>query len=168
MIRPRTKLEKLLYLAVFVALAVVLNLIEPPVFSFVPGPKLGLANLSTLLVLYVFGPYDSLIVAFFRIIIGALIKGTLHPIPFFTSFFGGFGGALAMAFFYSLFKKFFSIEGISIIGGITNNLLQFFVVLYITKNNAFWYYLPVLLLLGGISGWIIGVIAKLVYNRIKR
>ncbi|MCD6427766.1 MAG: Gx transporter family protein [Caldisericaceae bacterium] len=168
MIRPRTKLEKLLYLTVFIALAIVLNLIEPPVFSFIPGAKLGLANLPTVLVLYIFGPYDSIIVAFFRILLGALVKGTFHPIPFFTSLFGGLGAAVAMAAFYVPFKKHFSVEGISIIGGIINNLLQFFVVLYITKNSAFWYYLPILLLLGAVSGWIIGVIAKLLYNRLTR
>ncbi len=168
MIQPRTKLEKLLYLTVFIALAIVLNLIEPPIFSFIPGAKLGLANLSTILTLYAFGPYDSLIVTFFRILLGALVKGTLHPIPFFTSFFGGMGAAVIMATFYLAFKKHFSIEGISVIGGITNNLFQFFVVLFITKNNAFWYYLPALLVLGAISGWIIGVISKLLYNRLKR
>ncbi len=168
MIQPRTKLEKLLYITVFIAIAIVLNLIEPPIFSFIPGAKLGLANLSTILSLYIFGPYDSLLVAFFRILLGALVKGTLHPIPFFTSFFGGMGSAVMMSLLYLTLKKYFSIEGISVIGGITNNLLQFFTVLFITKNNAFWYYLPVLLLLGGVSGWIIGVLSKLLYNRLKR
>ncbi len=152
----------------FIAIAIVLNLIEPPVFSFIPGAKLGLANLSTIVTLYIFGPYDSIIVTFFRVLLGALVKGTLHPIPFFTSFFGGVGSAIIMSAIYVLFKKHFSIEGISVIGGISNNLFQFLVVLFITQNSAFWYYLPVLLLLGGISGWIIGVISKLIYNRLTR
>ncbi len=163
-----TKLQKLLYTSVFIALAIVLNLIEPPIFTFIPGPKLGLANLVTVLVLELFGPYDAIIVTFFRTILGSLMKGTLHPIPFFTSFLGAISATLVMALIYKQTKKYFSIVGISIIGGIVNNLIQFFVVLYITRNNAFYYYLPVLLLLGGISGWIIGVIAQLVYNRITR
>ena len=166
-IQSPTKLKKLLYLSVFIALAIVLNFVEPPVFAFIPGPKLGLANISTILVLIIFGPFDAVIVAFFRTIIGAVVKGTLHPIPFFTSFLGAIGAALIMAALYRPTKKLFSITGISTIGGITNNTIQFFVVLYITRNTAFWYYFPILILLGGISGWIIGVIAQLVYNRMK-
>jgi heptaprenyl diphosphate synthase len=167
LIQSHTKLEKLLYISVFIALAIVLNFLEPPIFSFIPGPKLGLANISTVLVLVIFGPYEAIIVAFFRTIIGAVMKGSLHPIPFFTSFFGATGAAGTMALLYKPTKKLFSIIGLSIIGGIANNVIQFFVVLYITRNTAFWYYFPVLLLLGGISGWIIGIVAQLVYNRMK-
>ncbi len=162
-----TKLKKLLYLSMFIALAIVLNFIEPPIFAFIPGPKLGLANLSTVLVLVIFSPYDAVVVTFFRTIIGALIKGTLHPIPFLTSFLGATIASIIMAVTYKIGKNIFSLAGISAIGGITNNIIQFFVVLYITKNNAFWYYFPVLIVLGGVSGWVIGVIAQLIYNRIR-
>jgi len=151
----------------FIALAIVLNFIEPPIFAFIPGPKLGLANLSTVLVLVIFSPYDAVVVTFFRTIIGALIKGTLHPIPFFTSFLGATIASIVMAVTYKIAKNIFSLAGISTIGGITNNIIQFFVVLYITKNNAFWYYLPILIVLGGVSGWVIGVIAQLIYNRTR-
>jgi heptaprenyl diphosphate synthase len=167
-IQSHTELKKIVYLSVFIALAIILNWIESPVFTFIPGPKLGLANISTVLVLYLFGPIESIVVAFFRIIIGAILKGTLHPIPFFTSFFGGLTGAIMMAVTYKLFRNKFSIMGISTIGGLTNNLAQFFVVLYITKNYAFWAYLPVLLIIGGVSGWIIGAISNLVYNRLEK
>ena len=168
MTQSHTELKKITYLSVFIALAIILNWIEPPLFSFIPGPKLGLANISTVITLYIFGPLDSILVSFFRIILGAIIKGTLHPIPFFTSFFGGISGALVMAFLYKVCKDKFSIAGLSTIGGITNNLVQFIVVLYITKNYAFWAYLPVLLIIGGISGWIIGIISNLVYNKLQQ
>ncbi len=168
MTQSHIELKKITYLSVFIALAIVLNWIEPPLFSFIPGPKLGLANISTVVTLYTFGPLDSILVSFFRIILGAIIKGTLHPIPFFTSFFGGISGALIMAFLYKVCKDKFSITGLSTIGGITNNLVQFVVVLYITKNYAFWVYLPILLLIGGISGWIIGIISNLVYNKLRK
>ncbi len=160
-----TKLKELIYISVLIAVGIVLNLVEPPVFTSIPGPKLGLANIATLLALLLFGNGEAIIVASIRPILSSFFKGALHPIPFFTSVVGSITAATIMIIFYNLFKKQFSIVGISIIGGITNNLAQFFVVLYITRNTAFWYYLPVLLLLGGVSGWIIGLIVKILYNR---
>jgi len=165
--QPPTKLKELIYLSILIALGIVLNLIEPPIFASIPGAKLGLANIVILLALLLFGKSEAIVVALLRPVLSSVFKGALHPIPFFTSIIGSVMAAIAMVIFYNLFKKQFSIVGISIIGGIVNNLAQFFVVLYITKNIAFWYYLPVLLLLGGISGWIIGLITKILYNRTK-
>ncbi len=164
--RSHIKLKELIYLSILIALGIVLNLIEPPI-SPIPGSKLGLANIVILLALLFFGESEAIVVALLRAILSAFFKGMLHPIPLFTSVGGSIMAAIAMILVYDLYRKHFSIVGISIIGGIVNNLTQFFIVLYITKNSALWYYLPILLFLGGISGWAIGLITKILYNKTK-
>lgn len=167
LIQQPTNLKKLTYISALIALGIVLNFLEPPIFSFIPGIRIGFANIVSVLGLFMFGEWDAIAIAFFRTILGAVIKGSLNPIQFGTSFTGGIFAATTMALAYKFFKKHFSIVGISIIGGISNNLAQFFVVIAITKNNAFWYYLPLLLLFGGLSGWIIGILSQLIYNKLK-
>jgi len=166
MIQQPTNLKKLTYLSVLIAFGIVLNLLEPNIFP-VPGAKLGLANLVTLLSILWFGEGAGIVVAIFRTFLGSIFKGNLSLIPLGTSVFGGVFSAVIMALLHRLFKKHFSIAGISIAGGIANNIAQFFFVILVTKNAAFWYYLPVLIILGGLSGWGIGLLALLVYNKIK-
>lgn len=159
-------LKKLVYLSVLIALGIVLNIIEPQ-FLPVPGAKLGLANIVSLLGILWFGSAAGVVIAFFRTILGSIFRGNLNIIAFGTSFLGGVFAASMMAIVYKFFKKHFSIIGISIIGGIMNNFAQFFFVLAITKNSAFWYYFPILLILGGLSGAAIGVLTQILYNKIS-
>ncbi len=168
LIQQPTNLKRLTYLSILVALGIVLNFIEPPLLTMIPGAKLGLANLSTILAILMFGPSDGVVVAIFRTFLGSVLKGNLNPIPLGTSVLGGVFAAIVMALFFKFFKKQFSIDGISTLGGLSNNITQFFFVLLVTRNPAFWAYFPVLLVLGGLSGWIIGIIAKLSYNKLGR
>jgi len=166
-IQQPTNLKKLTYISALIALGIVLNFLEPPIFSFIPGIRIGFANVVSVLGLLMFGPLEAIGIAAFRTILGSVIKGASNPIQFGTSVVGGIFSAVVMGVIYKFFKKNFSIIGISIIGGISNNLAQFFIVLAITKNNAFWYYLPLLLLFGGLSGWVIGILSKIIYNKIE-
>lgn len=165
--RP-TNLRHLTYLSILVALGIVLNFFETPFLPVIPGAKLGLANFSTLLAMLMFSPFDGVVVAVFRTILGSIMKGSLNPISFGTSFLGGVFAALVMAFLLKFLKKYFSTVGISIVGGISNNLAQFLFVLVLTKNFAFWGYFVPLLVLGGLSGLAIGIITNLSYNELKK
>jgi len=162
-----TNLKKLTYISALIALGIVLNFLEPPIFSFIPGIRIGFANIVSVLGLLMFGPLEAITIAFFRTTLGSVIKGALNPIQFWTSFAGGIFAAAVMAAIFKFLKNNFSIVGISIIGGISNNLVQFLVVIAITRNNAFWYYLPLLLFFGGLSGWVIGILSQLIYNKMK-
>lgn len=164
--QPHINLKKLVYLSVLIALGIVLNIIEPQ-FLPIPGAKLGLANIVSILGIIWFGGISGVIIAFFRTTLGSIFRGNLNIIAFGTSFFGGVFAVSIMAFTYRFFKKHFSIIGISILGGIANNIAQFFFVLALTKNAAFWYYFPILLILGGVSGGAIGMLAQILYNKIS-
>ncbi len=164
--RQPTNLRRLVHISVLVALAIVLNMVEPNIFP-IPGAKLGLANLMTLLGIVWFGEGPGILIAVLRTTLGSVFKGNLNIIPFGTSFLGGVSAAIVMAIIHRFLRSHFSAVGTSVVGGITNNVAQFFFVLAVTRNAAFWYYLPVLVLVGGASGAAIGVLAQMVYNKVN-
>lgn len=160
-------LKKIVYLSVLISIGVVLNLIEPPQL-FLPGAKLGLANLSTVLSILLFNGFYGVLVALLRTVIAQIFRGQFIWISFGTSFFGGVSAALVMAVVYHLFKKKISIVGVSALGGIVNNIAQVLFVFAVTRNAVFLYYLFFLIPIGGVSGFIIGVLSQAVYNRLNK
>ena len=90
-------------LALLVSIGLVLSIIEstfPPLLP-VPGAKLGLANIATVIALYMFGPRMALEVTILRSVIGGLLRGSV--IGLFLSFSGGLVSTLVMIFLYVLF-----------------------------------------------------------------
>ena len=73
-----------------------------------------------------------------------------------------------MAIFYRLFGKKLSIEGLSALGGIANNVVQVLFVYLVTKNTLFLYYALFLIPIGGVAGFIIGILAHIIYNRLAK
>ena len=76
-----------------------------------------------------------------------------------------FPGGLLMA----LLKKAggFSVIGISIAGGVCHNIGQLVVAMIVVETFAMSYYMPVLLVAGLITGFLIGVVADQVLRRIS-
>ncbi|MGB9750426.1 MAG: Gx transporter family protein [Caldisericia bacterium] len=164
----QNKIRNLIILSVLLASGVALNLIEPPFLYFIaPGVKIGIANIATLFSLYYFGPLYSLLLGFLRPIVVSLIKGNLLTLEFILSFSGSIISTIFMIIFYKIGKKTISIIGVSIIGGIIHNFTQFMVVYIITNNLYLFFYLPVLIVFGGLSGFVIGLICNLLLKRIK-
>lgn len=164
----QNKIRNLIILSVLLASGVALNLIEPPFLYFIaPGVKIGISNIATLFSLYYFGPLYALILSFLRPIVVSLIKGNLLTLEFILSFSGSIGSTIFMIIFYKLLKDKISTVGVSIIGGITHNMAQFFVVYIITNNIYLFFYLPVLIFFGGLSGFAIGLITNLLIKRVK-
>uniref|UniRef100_A0A7C4Y3P4 Gx transporter family protein n=1 Tax=Caldisericum exile TaxID=693075 RepID=A0A7C4Y3P4_9BACT len=163
------QIKKIVYLAVLVSVGVVLNLLEPvQLFPLLPGAKLGLANLSTLLTIIMFPNFEGILVAILRTIVSTIFRGTLNWISFGTSFFGGVGAAIVMTLLYKSFKKNISIVGISAVGGIVNNVIQAIFVYLVTNNVTFLYYILFLIPIGGVAGSLIGILTNVVYNRMAK
>ncbi len=67
------------YVGLLVAIGLVLQLVEsslPPLLP-IPGAKLGLANLATVIALFFLGPVEALEVTVLRTILGGLLRGSL-------------------------------------------------------------------------------------------
>jgi len=128
--------KKVVYLAALIAIGVVLNLIEPmQIFPLLPGAKLGLANISFFACNFAFWWYEwNFMLPAIRTVASVVIRGSLNWISFGTSFFGGVSAALVMAVFYKLLGKKLSIEGLSALGGIVNNVVQVLFVYLVNKE----------------------------------
>ena len=155
--------RKVAIFGVFTALALIFSYVELliPINFGIPGAKLGLANLMTVLVLYKMGIKEALSVT--RIILSGFMFGNLFGILYSLS--GGLLSFLVMV----LLKKSdrFSVAGVSIGGGTAHNIGQLLVAMVVVQTYQVGYYLPVLLVAGEVTGLLIGLVAKEVLKRIQ-
>ncbi len=162
------EIQKYTRLTLFIALSVVLNLVESviPFFSgFIPGLKLGLANIVILLVLYVYSMKDALYVSVVRVILVGIIRTGLFSMAFFFSLVGGILSVLTMGIAK---KTKLSIIGVSVIGSIFHSIGQILVAIFILNSFNIVYYLPLLILFSIPTGIVVGFITKSLikyYNR---
>ena len=122
----------------------------------VPGVKLGLANLVTLTGLFFLNPLQVLLILITRIALAGFMFGNLSTIIYSLS--GGFVSFLVMILAKKI--KLFSPLGVSILGGVFHNLGQLLIAMLVLKSNALIAYLPILIIIGSISGTLIGIAAK--------
>jgi len=148
-----------------VALAFLLSYIETLIpFSFgVPGIKLGLANLVTVIALYGLGEKQAFAVSLVRIVLAGFTFGNLSVMLY--SLAGGVLSYLCMV----LFKRFtgLSMVGISVIGGVAHNLGQLLLAAFVLKTESLLYYFPALLVAGTAAGLVIGLLGGMVITRIR-
>lgn len=160
-----TRIKKIALFGLLVALALILSYIEIliPIPFWVPGMKLGLANIVTLIALYKLGIRDAFFIAILRILLVSLLFGNAFSLAY--SIAGGLLSLLVM----SLMKKGdrFSIAGVSIAGGVCHNIAQVGVAAVIMSTAELAYYLPVLLITGSITGLLIGNLGKELLKKIK-
>lgn len=147
-------------MGLLVALGLVLQIIEgsiPPILP-LPGAKLGLANLATVIALVTLGPWEALAVNVLRCLLGGLLRGSFVGLA--LSLTAGTAATLVMAALYSLGPRPFSLTGISIAGAVTHNAVQLWVAMWLVGFPGLKYYLPYLLLIALPTGFFIGVAAR--------
>lgn len=156
--------KKIAYMGLFSGAAILLGYVESliPVFVTVPGMKLGLANLAVVLVLYVFGLREAFTVQIVRILVVGFLFGNLFSIAF--SMAGGLLSLLVMG----ILKRVggFGIVGVSVAGGVTHNIGQICIAAIIVENIQVFYYLPVLLVTGVLTGMLIGILSGEIQKRV--
>ncbi|NPV91345.1 MAG: Gx transporter family protein [Firmicutes bacterium] len=153
--------KRLAVIAILVAQATVLHYLEGllPNPIPVPGVKLGLANIITLLALVVFDFKTALSIIVFRTILGSLLNGTLFGVGFFLSFTGAVAAGCLMALLLRI-SPALSLIGISIAGAAAHCIGQLFMAALIINQPGIFYYLPVMLLLSVPAGVITGILLK--------
>lgn len=159
------KSKKTAMYGLLVALAFILSYIESLIpFPFIPGIKLGLANLVVITALYGMGWKEAFVLSLIRIILVGFTFGNLS-----TMLYSLAGGLLSWLMMVLAKKsKWFSMVGVSIIGGISHNIGQIIVAILTVSNVYLVTYLPVLLITGAITGALIGFLGALIVKRIKR
>ncbi|MGX7394175.1 Gx transporter family protein [Carnobacterium mobile] len=163
-----TKNQKIVYIALLAAQAVILGLVErsiPFPFAFAPGAKLGIANLITIIAIFTLPLKDSFTVVWMRLIMTTLLGGTLST--FMYSCVGALLSYLGMLLVKQLGPKYVSIIGISATGGILHNVGQLVVASWISQTWTVMLYLPVLSFMGILSGIAIGIAANYLLEHVR-
>ena len=157
--------KKLTVLALFTTISLTIFLLEaliPPLVP-IPGVKLGLANIVTLILLVKTNWKDALLVLIARIILGSIFAGQM--MSFLYSIAGGLACLLVMAVFYRLLGKRL-LCFISILGALAHNTGQLLTAAAVLGSGYVFYYYPYLSLSGVITGLFTGLIAALLYPRL--
>lgn len=163
-----SKNRKLVFLSLLVAQALVLNIVERiiPVPFITPGAKLGLANIITVVAIYMLTLKDAFAIVVVRVIMAAVLVGNLTG--FFYSLSGGLLSLFAMYITYKLGRDGISIIGVSIIGAVFHNIGQVAIASLVIQNIKIAGYLPILLVAGIGTGIFVGVTAKQLIVYLKR
>ena len=162
----RNKVYRIAICGFLLAFALLLGYVESFIpFSFaVPGAKLGLANMAVVLCLFLLGPKYAVAISIGRILISSFLFGNSFGLLY--SLLGGIF-SFAVMFLYHKYAKG-EMLFTSCLGGISHNLAQLFVASVVVKTGVIFYYLPVLILVGLMTGLLNGFIAKLIHARISK
>ncbi|TDT60995.1 Gx transporter family protein [Fonticella tunisiensis] len=163
-----SKTRKLTFISLLVAQALVLHVIERaiPVPFITPGAKLGLANLVTVIALYTFGFKETFAIVVLRIIMAALLGGSLSS--FLYSIAGGILSFFVMFVVMQLGEENVSAIGVSVAGAVFHNIGQVLVASMIVQNIRIVSYLPVLMVAGLGTGIFIGLTARYLITYVKK
>lgn len=147
-----------IFLALFIALAVALHTLEALLPSPVLGLRLGFANILALSALFLYGTRAAWIVILARIFIGSLLLGNLFSPGFLLSLSGGVVAMLMMSGSKTVFGRFISPVGVSVLGATGHIAGQILVAwLLLVRHAGIWNLFPVFVLFaiatGLINGW---------------
>jgi len=149
--------------ALLVAAAAVLQVAESFIPYPVPGVRIGLANVVTLVALVRLGRGEAIRISFLRTVIGSVFMGTFLSPTFLLSLSGALASALAMAGLHFLGEKTparFSLLGISLAGAVTHMLAQVLVAYFLLiRAAAIVTLMPWLALAAVATGLLTGVVA---------
>lgn len=112
-----SKVKRFTIIAMLLAIAIVLNVLESFTI-FIPGVKLGFANIIILIMLYEFKPAEALMVDILRIFMVGLLRGSFLSPTFFMALSGGLTSFIIMFLFSRI--KIFSPVGVSVLGSISH------------------------------------------------
>ena len=158
--------RKLVIMAMFVSVGLVLQYVESRIIiTPVPGGKLGLANIVSIINLFVLGGRNALIISVIRAFLGTIVSGGISALPY--SLFGTFFSTLSMCILKKYVFPNASVVGMSVVGASVHNLIQIIVASVIFSSFYIFSYLPFLLIVSLISGTVTGYGAYIFLERIK-
>lgn len=157
---PRERIRRLVTLSLLTAASLVLFLFEALIPAPLPWVRLGLANVMTVSVLYLYGARDALLLTLVRVVLGSLLVGAFFAPAFFLSLGGGVLAVAAMAAARALGSRRLSIVGVSVAGAVAHNAGQLAVLsLFFLRGADAVRLLPYLTLSATLLGALIGFVA---------
>lgn len=150
------KTRQLTLCAILISFALALSYLERfiPLQMVIPlpGVKLGLANIVTLIALYLLGGRQAYVILALRCILGSVFGGGFTGLMFSLT-----GGTLAMLTMIAAGHiPFLSIYGVSILGAAAHNIGQILSAILLMQTVQIGAYLPYLLLVSLATGFATG------------
>ena len=157
------KTKKMTTIAMLTSLALIIFIIEAqlPPLAPIPGIKMGLANVITMVTLVWFGKKEAFAVLILRIILGSIFAGQM--MSFMYSLSGGLLCFLVMSVAMKIFKTN-QLWIVSVLGALAHNIGQIAVAVFVTGTWQIVGYLPILAVSAVITGAFTGFAAGFVVN----
>lgn len=126
------------------------------------GIKIGLSNILTIIGIMILNTKRTLIINMLRLIILGVLFGNVAR--FIISLLGFFLSFIVMVILLNRLN--FSIIVSSIFGAIFHNIGQIIAVFILTKNSNIFSLVPIYILVGFATGFVIGIITNILYEKI--
>lgn len=126
------------------------------------GIKIGLSNILTIIGIKILNTKLTLIINMLRLIILGVLFGNVAR--FIISLLGFFLSFIVMVILLNRLN--FSIIVSSIFGAIFHNIGQIIAVFILTKNSSIFSLVPIYILVGFATGFVIGIIINILYEKI--
>lgn len=158
---------KIAVLAIFTSLSLIAFIIEnqfPPMF--IPGAKMGLANIFSFIALIMYSPVEAFIIVAIRTGLGAVYAGNVSALLY--SFTGGVVSmTVSSILMYTVYPRI-SVISVSVIAAVAHNITQNIVFVILTGTSLTFGYMPYLILIGVLSGAIVGGVTMLIFKKVPQ
>ena len=147
--------KRIATLAVLTAMALIMFMVESLFPSMLlPGAKMGLSNIFSLLAVFVLGPVDAIVLVVVRTTLGSLFTGNVSTLLY--SLTAGLVSVATSALLVEFVYPRVSIVAISVVSAVMHNMTQNVVFCLISATPEMFAYMPWLALLGILAGVIVG------------
>ncbi len=155
-------------IAWFAALAISIHVLESSLPSPIPGVKPGLANVVTLLVLYLYGWRYAAWVGLLRVLVGSLIIGSFLSPGFFLSLSGAVAALCVLGLMKFIPRKFLSPIGVGICSAMAHMAAQILVAyqLFIPHPGIFKLF-PLFMTAALVFGLVSGLVTNMILTKIE-
>lgn len=151
---------------IMLAFALILSIVEsllPPIIPALPYAKIGLTNIVLLACFLLVGVWEGYVVLILKCLLAAVYAGNMAMLIW--SLPSAFVAYTVMVLLAK--TKIFSTTGLSIAGGMLHNFTQILVATIVVGTSVF-FYLPYMLLAGGLAGLATGIVCHFAVATIKK
>ena len=162
--RNRLFVQRLALSALLTAVMLVLGYVESLIPTGIPGIKLGLSNSVLLFAIYTLGIPNALLLMVVKVLLSGFLFSGVNAMLY--AFAGGLLSMLAMVVLYKL--QGFHILTIAMVGAVMHNVGQVVLAMQMLQTERLIYYMAILMLVGLVTGYITGTVARILLRRIPK
>ncbi len=161
----KTAIRKLTFSALFLALALIVSVLEnmlPPLVPIMPYAKIGLSNIILLMCFLLVGIWEGYIVLIIKCILASVFAANMGSLMWSLP-----AALVAYSVMVGLYYcKIFSTTAISIAGGVIHNVVQMLVA-WIIVGKGVMTFLPYMIIAGALAGLVTGIICHFIVETLK-